>query len=179
MNPPAQSGRTTAAARLPSMRLLQLAYPHDGGPDVPKKLIGGHVDAPWITDTCAIRLSRALNYANLRIPAPGHSQMKVVSGKDHLWYALNHAQLRDWIHQVAGPPQLHQRKPNIRLSDFSTLKGIIALDIHYAARPGERNAATGHIDLWFGQFVGEASQAGTEAEDFAMASDVQLWVTPD
>ena len=166
-------------ARLPSMRLLQLNYPHDGGPDVPKKLIGGHVDAAWITDTCAIRMSRALNYSNFHIPGPGHSGMSVISGKDHMWYALNHAQLRDWIHQVAGPPQLHQRKPNINQADFSALKGIIALDIRYDARPGEHTAPTGHIDLWFGQFVGELSQAGTEADDFAMASDVQFWVTPD
>jgi hypothetical protein len=161
------------------MKLLSSNYPHEGGPDVPKKLIGGHVDAAWITDTCAIRLSRALNYSNFHIPGPGHSGMKVISGKDHMWYAVRHAELRDWIRQVVGPPQVHQKRPNIRLADFATLKGIIALDIHYAARPGEQNAATGHIDLWFGQFVGEFSQAGTEAEDFAVATDVQLWVTPD
>ena len=166
-------------SRLPSMRLLQHAYPHEGGPDVPKKLIGGHVNAPWILDTCAIRMSRALNYSNFPIPGPGHSGMRVVSGADKKWYALNHAQLRDWIHTVVGPPLIHQKKPNIKRADFNLHKGIIVLDIHYTPRAGETTAPGGHIDLWYGMFVGESSQAGTEDEDFGLATDVQFWETPD
>jgi hypothetical protein len=166
------------AAHLPPMASLVTAYPHDGGPDVVKKLIGGHVNADWILDTCAIRMSRALNYSNFPIPGPGHSPMKVVSGADGKWYALNHAQLRDWIHQMVGPPQIHQKKPNVDQGPLKALTGLIALDIRYSPRPGETLAATGHIDLWGGQFIGEYSQAGTEDDDFAMATDVQLWVVP-
>ena len=38
-------------------------YPDMDG-DYVKQMIGGQVNADWITNTCAIRTSRALNYAN-------------------------------------------------------------------------------------------------------------------
>jgi len=169
---------TGRALSLPSMKSLATAYPQEMYPEAVKKIIGGHVNASWIFDTCAIRMSRALNYSNFPIPGPGHSPMKVVSGADKKWYALNHAQLREWIHQVAGPPQIHQKRPNVDRGALNTLMGIIALDIHYAPRPGEHLAPTGHIDLWHGQFIGEISQAGTEDEVFGVATDVQLWTLP-
>ena len=166
---------------LPSFRLLNLSYIHDDDYRKPKRDIGGDVNAEWIRDTCAIRMSRALNYSNFPLPAKGHSHMLVVQGADHKWYALRHAELRSWLYQVAGPPQLHQtKKDKISRAFFRGHKGIIALDVPYVPRPGEIAAATGHIDLWDGNgFAGEASQVGTEDSDFSHATDVALWFTPD
>ncbi len=166
---------------LPSFAVLMSNYPHDGGPEVPKTLIGGEVNAAWITDTCAIRMSRALNYSGFSIPARGHSKMYVVQGGDKKWYAIRVAELKAWLHTQLGPPTISpKRGERIDMSRYTGTKGILALKIHYAPRPGETTAAAGHIDLWDGtQFAGEYSQQGQEADDFAAAEESALWMTPD
>ncbi len=54
-------------ASLPDFKKLWDAYPTGAAPDV-KTQIGGRVDADWVANTCAIRLSRALNYAGAPVP---------------------------------------------------------------------------------------------------------------
>jgi hypothetical protein len=34
-----------------------------------KRMIGGGINQPWVTNTCAVRMSRGLNYSNLPVPA--------------------------------------------------------------------------------------------------------------
>jgi len=50
------------AASGPSFDAMRKAYPKGTVAEV-KKLIGGKVNATWITNTCVIRVSRALNYS--------------------------------------------------------------------------------------------------------------------
>ncbi len=165
---------------LPSFAQMLANYPHEGGPEVPKTLIGGEVNSAWITDTCAIRMSRALNYSGFPIPA-GHRGLYVVSGGDKKHYALRVAELKTWLQTVLGPANVvPARGQKIDMNNYKGKKGIIALKIHYTARPGETNAAAGHIDLWDGtQFAGEYSQQGEEQGDFDVAQDAVLWVAPD
>ena len=171
----------TAVKTLPSFAMLISNYPHEGGPEVPKTLIGGEVNVAMVTDTCAVRMSRALNYSGFPIPARGHSKMYVLQGADKMWYALRVAELKAWLQTQLGPPQVAPRRgKKIDMADYTGTKGILALKIHYAARPGETTAAAGHIDLWDGnQFAGEFSQQGQEEEDFNVAQDAVLWVAPD
>lgn len=166
---------------LPSFSQLLQNYPHEGGPEVPKALIGGDVNAAWITDTCAIRMSRALNYSGFPIPARGHSKMYVVAGGDKMWYAIRVAELKAWLQTLLGPPNVvPPRGQKIDIAAYKGRKGILALKIHYAARPGEATAAAGHIDLWDGnQFAGEYSQQGEEETDFDVAQDAVLWFAPE
>ncbi len=87
----------TAKKSLPSFAMLLDNYPHEGGPEVPKALIGGDVNAAWIHDTCAIGMSRALNYSGFPLPARGKSKMCVLKGGDGLWYAIRVAELKHWL----------------------------------------------------------------------------------
>ncbi|ADW68336.1 hypothetical protein AciX9_1274 [Granulicella tundricola MP5ACTX9] len=166
---------------LPSFSQMLSNYPHEGGPEVPKTLIGGDVNAAWITDTCAIRMSRALNYSGFPIPAQGHSKMYVVKGGDGMWYAIRVAELKAWLQAKLGPPSVAPvRGQKISMDAYKGRKGILALKIHYAPRPGENTAAAGHIDLWDGtQFAGEYSQQGQEQDDFDVAEDAVLWFATD
>jgi hypothetical protein len=90
-----------AKKTLPSFATLLQNYPHAGGPEVPKALIGGEVNAAWITDTCAIRMSMALNYSGFPIPARGKSAMYVLKGDDGMWYAIRVAELKKWLESTA------------------------------------------------------------------------------
>jgi len=166
---------------LPSFAMLMQNYPHEGGPEVPKALIGGDVNAAWITDTCAIRMSRALNYSGFPLPAKGKSNMLVLKGEDEMWYAIRVSELKAWLQSEVGPPhRVSHKGPPIAIQQYRAVKGILALKIHYLARPGEATAATGHIDLWDGNgFAGEYSQQGQEDDDFRAAQDAALWVVPD
>jgi hypothetical protein len=171
----------TAQRTLPSFAKLLDSYPHEGGPDVPKALIGGKVNAAWINDTCAIRMSRALNYSGFPLPAPGESKMLVLKGGDDLWYSIRVAELKQWLGTQLGPPPASTHGgPPVSMDKYLGRKGILALKIHYQARPGETTAAAGHIDLWDGVgFAGEYSQQGTETEDFAVAQEAAFWAAPD
>ena len=171
----------TAKKSLPSFAMLLDNYPHEGGPEVPKALIGGDVNAAWIHDTCAIRMSRALNYSGFPLPARGKSKMCVLKGGDGLWYAIRVAELKHWLATQVGPPHTSTHKgPPVSIDKYLGRKGILALKIHYQARPGEATAAAGHIDLWNGLgFAGEYSQQGTESEDFAAAQEAAFWLAPD
>ena len=61
-----------------------------------KKSIGGAVDADWVTNTCAVRMSRGLNYSKLPVPA-AFSGMHTVKGADGKHYAFRVRELRLWL----------------------------------------------------------------------------------
>jgi len=147
---------------------LLSSYPQDDDPEAVKKLIGGKVNASWITNTCAIRLSRALNYSGS--PLPAHfTGMEVISGADKKHYAFRMQELKTWIASRFGPPTIDKPKPQtatIDRSSFAKHKGIIAFDIHFAD-------ASGHIDLWDGATFTHEHAAGKDY--FALATRVSLW----
>src|SRR5436305_1588344 len=142
-------------------------YPQDDEPEAVKKLIGGKVDAAWITNTCAVRLSRAFNYSGDPVPAnfPG---LHVVSGADKKHYAYRMQELKTWVAYKFGTPGVTARKPVDRAT-FAGKKGIIAFDIHFGD-------ASGHIDLWDGSTFTHEHAAGKDY--FALATKVVLWELP-
>src|SRR5215470_7040235 len=117
---------------MPSFDVLVNNYP-DGPPESVKKLIGGDVDDPSILDTCAIRMSRAMNYSGVHIPFHHHG-LYTVAGRDKLRYALRMQELKNWIQYRFGSPRITAVKPCDRDS-FAGFKGIIAFDIHFGLNP--------------------------------------------
>lgn len=131
---------------LPSYDTLWVVYPdymtYPDPQDV-KNLIGGNVNAVWITNTCAIRMSRALNYSGIVLPKSAHG-MHTVSGSDAKRYAYRVRELRSWLNVTLDPPIFDISKKAGTAFDKSTIagfKGIIAFDIAFSD-------ATGHLDLW-------------------------------
>jgi len=159
------------ATHAPSFDLLLRNYPDDDDPEAVKQQIGGHVNAAWITNTCAVRLSRALNYSGF--PLPGNfAGMQVVSGADKKYYAYRMQELKRWLAFRLGPPTLEVKKPgtgSVDRANFAGKRGIIVFDIHFSD-------ASGHIDLWDGQTFTHEHVAGKDY--FALATTVALWELP-
>lgn len=154
------------------------AYPdyvnHDS--DDVKSTIGGAVNADWITNTCAVRMSRGLNYSNLAVPA-NFSGLHTVKGGDGKHYAFRVRELRLWLptDTALGKPDVDVKKKQGDDFDKTTLKdmkGIIAFDIHFSD-------ATGHFDRWDGtQFSHESGQStdfGNAGRYWALATRITLW----
>ncbi len=146
-------------------------YPKDDDPETVKKIIGGKVDASWIKNTCAVRLSRALNYAGCPIPAH-HNGLEVVSGADRKHYAFRMQELKRWLWLRLGAPTIDRHKPMktlISRADFATHKGIIGFDIHF-------KDAEGHLDLWDGStFIHDHVAIAHGQDYFALARRAFLW----
>jgi hypothetical protein len=141
--------------RLPSFNSLWTNYPN-GSPEEVKALIGGHVNATWIVNTCVIRLSYALNKSGFHIPS-GAAGLTTVSGKDGLRYAFRVSEFDHFMHNQFGPP--------IKFGSGGSQTGIIMFKVHWAD-------ASGHFDLWDG------AQCRHEGY-FAQANgDVYLWPVP-
>ena len=150
-------------AKLPSFSVLRQHYP-DQDPDTVKKTIGGRVDADWITNTCAIRMSRALNYSGIAIPH-GVPNLHVISGADGKWYSYRMRELQHWLGTAFGPADLVETD-HLKRSDFAGVSGIIAFDIQF-------DDASGHVDLWDGaSYIHQTSDA---RDYFTLATKVQLW----
>jgi hypothetical protein len=134
-----------------------------------KRQIGGKVDGDWITNTCAIRVSRVLNYNGFLVPKSASPPLDVISGSDKLWYSYRQKQLQAWFAVRFGAPSLVLAKP-VQRRKLQNLLGFIGFDIRTWAD------ATGHFDLWDG------SSFGTEAEAthdyFALAEGVNFWRVP-
>jgi len=146
---------------------LLALYPQ-GTPSAAKSVIGGKVDAEWIDNTCAIRVSRVLDYSGG--PAiPAHDpKLHVVSGADHRWYSYRQKELQGWFTTSFGAPSMTLgASPNRR--KLKNLQGFIAFDIHFAD-------ATGHFDLWDGNVFQLEAQATHDY--FVMAKTVLFWRVP-
>lgn len=130
------------AISIPPYNLLKSNFPAVKAESV-KKLIGGNVDAPYIRNTCAIRISRALNYSGAPLPSGTSKSFVRVSGADKKWYALRIRELRTYLQATYGPPSLKTHK-KIPPSEWALAQGIIMFDVH------GWTDATGHMDLWNG-----------------------------
>jgi len=118
-------------AHLPSFETLWNNYPN-GDPDAVKAMIGGHVNATWITNTCVIRMCYALNHTGYHVhPAFG---LHTISGKDGLQYGYRVSEFKRYMEANFGPPEAFT----------SSQRGIICFDVSVWSD------ATGHFDLWDG-----------------------------
>ena len=130
-----------AAAIMREAKFQQMwnAFPK-GDVDNVKSKIGGKVDADWINNTCAIRVSRVLNYSGNSVP---FKKGETISGKDKKWYFYRVRNLRPFIESIYGAPDVTLRSPFDR-KELKKHKGIIQFD--------ETNFsdATGHFTLWNG-----------------------------
>jgi hypothetical protein len=154
----------------PSFALLTQGYPL-GSQSYVKNLIGGEVNTPIVTDTCAVRMSRALNLAGVQLPSHDPA-LYTLSGKDKRHYALRMQELKRWIAQRFGAPQITSHMPASRAA-FSGVKGIIAFDITFGLNTDGRTRALGHLDLWDGSAY--THQAEDPRDYFDLAKEVALW----
>lgn len=147
------------------------------GPDHPeiddsgevKKEIGGNVNAGWITNTCTIRLSRALNYYSgdealkKKLKIPKHVKLKssivksntgyleTVSGTDGLRYAYRVRDMVCYLVDLFGPADQTVKSGStygVDPAGLSGSKGFIYFDVKVWSD------ATGHLDLWDGSASG-------------------------
>lgn len=150
------------------------SYPHGEAEEV-KAQIGGAVNAAWITNTCAIRLSHCFNAeGTFKIPA-GYAftdaksppKLSTVKGGNGNRYAYRVAEVLKYLKEKLGPAQLKVKKnrgdgmPEV----FKGKKGIIVFnDCGWSD-------ATGHVDLWDGENIAHHAY-------WSEAKEVSLW-TPD
>jgi hypothetical protein len=159
-------------ATLPSFSKLWDQYPdylHYSSGEV-KQMIGGKVNAAWITNTCAIRLSRALNYNALEIPRKS-AGLNVVGGADKKWYAFRVRELRTWLTSKLGRPGFDiskKVKTPFDKGTISHLRGIIGFDIRF-------RDATGHLDLWDGSRF--SSEHLMSKDYWTHATRIWLWTS--
>jgi hypothetical protein len=157
------------AAEVPRFAELARSYPNGSDQRI-KRRIGGKVDAAWVDHTCAVRLSRALNYAGVPVPR-GFAGMKVISGADGKYYAYQVRGMRPWLESVFGPPQIRARRPADRRR-FLGKKGVIAFVIPFSD-------ASGHVDLWDGStYTYEHGEQRDPRDYFTLATEVVLWEAP-
>jgi len=172
MNP---SDSAMSFAGLPAFSKLKDEYPdyvRYSSQQVLEK-IGGKVKENNFENTCAVRLSRTLNYNSLKLPPPSQSGgMSVVSGADGNWYAFRVNELQDWLLKTIGTPTFDSPKEAGAPFDknlVSQLNGIIKFNIRFSD-------ATGHLDLWDGRsFTSEQAQI---AQDYwSKATRISVWAT--
>ena len=133
-----------------------------------KKAIGGGVSADWITNTCAIRLSRALNYNGFAVPAnfPG---LLTIKGADGKRYALRVREMRGWLEHQLGKPEFDEKKKvgaAFDRSKLASMSGIICFDVAFPD-------ATGHLDLWDGKSF--SNEYKMSKDYWVNASRISLW----
>ncbi|MEM7574267.1 MAG: T6SS effector amidase Tae4 family protein [Bacteroidota bacterium] len=147
---------------LPAFDLLWSAYPV-GSADEVKQSIGGKVNYPWIKNTCAIRMSRVLNYSGHPVPFTKGANGKgvTISGADKKWYFFRITDLRSFIERKFGPPD-QVLQPPYDLQALANYRGIILFEVDVW------DDATGHFTLWNGQ-------AAADKAYFQQAKAVYLW----
>lgn len=148
-----------------SFARLKEFYPLGHASDV-KRLIGGKVDADWITNTCAIRMSRCLNYGGLKIPRG--VGLSVVSGSDKLWYAYRVKELSRWLKTMLGTPDLSVpwAKQTTAPEPMIGKRGIMVIEANWSD-------ATGHFTLW------NETACVDDSWYFPAATRVIFWELPE
>lgn len=136
-----------------------------------KKDIGGELTQAWLgRNTCAMRLSRGLNYSGAPVPR-NFTGMNTVAGGDKLRYAYRVREMRLWLPTVLGAPDYDLKKSPTASFNKATLagmSGIIAFDVSFSD-------ATGHLDAWDGSVFSHEYEA---ADYWDRASRITLWALP-
>lgn len=101
---------------LPTWTAFNAAFPRDSDPlyDTPEKMfnsIGGEVATFYSgpkTNTCAIRLSKALNYSNIKIPK---IEGETYKGNDGKYYFKSAYQINLWMRKTFGTNPATNKTP--------------------------------------------------------------------
>ena len=176
-----------AHARMPSFDSLLANYPKDSRSGNVKRLIGGSIDDTrnllkdqWLGgengDTCTIRMSRALNYSGIHVPASFHG-LRTARGADKLHYAFAVQEMRVFLTATFGQPQIDIRTKPISRESLNQHKGIILFDINFGLN-ADGTRALWHVDLWDGKtFFDEVFGVSSPRRDFfQIATRVSLWI---
>lgn len=152
-----------ALAKMRSLTDLEAAYPQGLSVAQIANLIGGKVgdnlrnpDMPEYKDTCAIRVSRSLNYGGAPIGKTTIARFNY--GSDKRRYVYSVSDLRKYLTATYGPPTvvLDESPSAVKLA---FRRGIIEFWNY-------------HMDLWKNDHcVGHAY--------FEAVTKVQVWETPD
>ena len=155
---------------LPAFARLWQNYPIEAKEAV-RRRIGGQVNDERLSNTCTIRLSRALNYSGHLIPRSARG-LHTATGGDGLHYAYRVREMRPYLEAVYGPPHIVWRvaspsEDRLDRSDprepFLRRRGIIQFSVHF-------DDATGHFDIWDGI-------ACRFYQHFDHAYEIALWQT--
>lgn len=111
------------------------------------KVLYNHLNIPiGFQNSCALRLSRALNYGGKPIP---FIRQQTGSGSDNKWYFYKIKHMVPYLKKVFGEPKIVKERRAIDLRDaFQGQQGIIWFDIRWPD-------ATGHVTLWDGKRCGD------------------------
>ena len=145
-------------SKRPEFSKMKVAYPKGSAEEV-FKLIGGKILANNFANSCAIRVSRSLNYS-------GHSIKYIppnltVSGSDGKWYIYRVKELIKYLKANYGEPDTtvvnkpHQVK-------FKGKNGIIIFEVD------AWDDASGHATLWDGSTCSDKCY-------FPLSKKVMLW----
>lgn len=129
-----------------------------------KKMIGGDVDASWISNTCVVRVSRSMNYAGHPV-LQGFSGLATVRGADGLRYAIRVEEFRKYMNYMYGPPTFSEDRETpseVVPASFRGVTGVICF------RVKGWSDATGHFDIWDGS-------SARHSEYFHKSYSVLLW----
>lgn len=144
-----------------------LDYVNYTSPQV-KEMIGGKVNSDRIKNTCAVRMSYAMNYVGIRVPK-SYPDMLTLPGGDGRRYAIRVSEMRGWLRHELGKPDFEVKKKVHEPFDRSAIadiQGLIAFKIHF-------DDATGHLDVYTqGRFSSEYS---VSKDYFSLATKISLW----
>jgi hypothetical protein len=122
-------------------------------------LIGGKVQANNFSNSCAIRVSRSLNYGGQNIP---HIPPNLtVSGDDGKWYLYRVKDLIKYLNDQWGSPDTIVKNKPFE-GEFKGKKGVIVFEVDVWSD------ASGHATLWDGTTCSDKCY-------FPVSTKVMLW----
>ncbi len=142
-----------------------------GSKEAVAALIGGTVGANILNpaykaykDTCAIRVSRSLNYSGTPIPwaGGGIEGVRTDKGGDSKYYIYSTHDIRKYLNSAIG--QAKSFEGNITKKDVAGIKGIIAFGYL-------------HIDLWDGSQCAGTVKDGYFGEESIAKEGIRIWPT--
>lgn len=138
--------QSSSSKKLPPFDKLVLNYPTTSDyKSVIRDINPKYENEPAYQNTCAMRLSKALNYCNgHEIPKKGG--LYCIIGIDKKRYAIRVKEVKRYLRDTYGPPdyELSAIKGKIDKSKILNQKGIIAFDVT------GWSDASGHFTLWNG-----------------------------
>lgn len=100
-------------------------------------------------NACALRVSRALNYSGVTIPAITNQTIKGADGKN---YFIKPEYLKNWMTKTFGPPDIHKTIQDVGYNNAEFKNSLLlnkGIYIMIAADPGVFRAS-GHATLFLG-----------------------------
>lgn len=174
--PPASAAVRTI--KVPDFVKLNQFYPTGEAEDV-KARLGGAINAAWITNTCTIRLSRALNYSGVTVPwnfpvlASNGKQAAAVTvlGADKKRHMIRVREMWQWVKKIFGKSVSARYETGELPGPPAAIMGkqgilYVKVDVW--------SDATGHFGVWNGSnwlSTGSHDQMGY----FKLSSGYEFW----